>query len=254
VGRRTSYTPGTFSWVDLATSDVAAAKAFYGGLLGWMAEDAGDGSTYTTFRLGDDAVCGLTELPRDGGPPAWTSYVTVDDADAAVARAEELGGGATGRALDVGDAGRTALLRDPQGALVAVWEPRRRAGAERVNDLGCLCMNELATSDMDAAGSFYERLFGWTTEPVDTGPDGPPMVAVHNQGTLNASISAVQGGAPPHWRPYFTVESAERALARVGELGGTVLVGPVPIPDGGIGIAADPQGAVFALFEGEVDP
>ena len=186
--------------------------------------------------------------------PNWTSYVTVADADAAAARAEELGGGAIDDAYDVLDLGRMAVLKDPQGAAFAVWQPRTRIGAERVNDVGCLCMNELATTDIDAARSFYEGLFGWTTEMVDTGPDGPPMVLAHNGETLNASFSAVEEGEPPHWRPYFTVDSTEAAVERVRELGGKELLAPLEIPDGSIALALDPQGALFGLFAGEVDP
>ncbi len=260
MGKRTSYTPGTFSWVDLATTDAAAAKSFYAGLFGWDTEDNDDagGGVYTICRIDGDAVCGLFEISEDmratGVPPNWTSYVTVADADAAAARAKELGGGASDDAFDVLDVGRMAVLNDPQGAAFAVWQPRTRIGAERVNDVGCLCMNELATTDIEAARSFYAGLLGWTTEIVDTGPDGPPMVFAHNGEALNASFSAVKGGAPPHWRPYFTVESTEAAVERVRELGGKELLEPLEHPDGSIAIALDPQGALFALFAGEVDP
>jgi uncharacterized protein len=104
---------------------------------------------------------------------------------------------------------------------------------------------------MAAARSYYEGLFGWTTEMV---ADDPPMGLAHNDGTLNASFGAVEDGAPPHWRPYFTVESVDQSLGRVGELGGRGLFGPAEIFDGTIALALDPQGALFALFEGEVDP
>lgn len=260
MGERTTYAPGTFSWVGLATTDAAAAKAFYSGLFGWEMEDndAGAGAVYTTCRIGGDAVCGLFEMSADmratGVPPNWTSYVTVADADAAAARAKELGGGVIDDAFDVLDIGRMAVLKDPQGAVFAVWQPRTRIGAERVNDVGCLCMNELATTDIEAARSFYEGLFGWTTEMADTGPDGPPTVFAYNGGTLNASFGTVEGGAPPHWRPYFTVESTETAVGRARELGGTVILEPSEHPDGSIAMALDPQGALLALFAGEVDP
>jgi uncharacterized protein len=262
MGKRTTHPPGTFSWVDLATTDPSGAKTFYTGLFGWETQDNdagdGDGGVYITASVEGDAVCGLFEMPDEmrgmGVPPNWTSYVTVDDADATAARVTELGGEVVRDAFDVMDLGRMAVLKDPQGAVFAIWQPGSRIGAERVNDVGCLCINELATSDMEAAGSFYADLFGWTMEMVDTGPGGPPIMAAYNGGTLNANLSAVEGGAPPHWRPYFTVESVASALERIGELGGKTLAGPIPIPEGGIAIALDPQGAVFALFEGRVDP
>jgi predicted enzyme related to lactoylglutathione lyase len=259
MGKRTSYPPGTFSWVDLSTTDVAAAKSFYGALFGWEPEDndAGGGATYTMFRLDGDAVSGLFEMSAEmraaGIPSNWTSYVTVADADAAAARAQELLGSAIAAPFDVLDAGRMATLADPQGAVFAVWQPSERIGAERVNDVGCLTMNELTTPDIDAARSFYEGLFGWTTETIDTGPGGPTMRSVYNQGSLNATLTA-ESFAPPHWRPYFTVESTESTLTQLQDIGGNVLAGPIPLPDGAFAIVTDPQGAVFALFHGETDP
>jgi predicted enzyme related to lactoylglutathione lyase len=259
MGKRESYAPGTFSWVDLGTTDAASAKAFYTGLLGWETEDAdaGNGLVYTICRVGGDAVCGLferaAEAPSSGGAPGWTSYVTVPDADETAARAIGLGGEATD-AFDVLDAGRMSMLQDPHGAALAVWQPGNRIGAERVNDVGCLCMNELVTSDLDAARGFYENLFGWTTEPVDTGPGGPPTVFAYNRGTLNASLTAVTDGEAAHWRPYFTVDSTAAASVLVRDLGGSVVLEPESIPDGSIAIATDPQGGLFGLFEGEVDP
>ena len=209
MGTRTSYRPGTFSWVDLATSDPDAARSFYTSLFGWDADDGDDGAggTYTTFRNAGDAVCGLTSTPPGASGPAWTNYVTVADADEAAARAGELGG-VSGPAFDVMDLGRMAVLADPQGAAFAVWQPKASIGAERVNDLGCLTMNELVTTRIDAARSFYEQLFGWRTEAVDTGPDGPVIISVYNGDTLNASLG-IAAGVPPHWRPYFTVDVDE---------------------------------------------
>jgi uncharacterized protein len=259
VGKRASHPPGTLSWVHLATTDVGAAKAFYGRLFGWETEDndAADGTTYTTCRVGGDAVCGLIAMPDEmraaGVPPNWTSYVTVVDADEAAARTRDLGGDVVTDPFDVPDAGRTAVLRDPQGAVFAVWQPGASIGAERVNDVGCLTNNELATTDLDAARSFYEDLFGWTTEDVDTGPNGPAMVAALNGGRLNANLTTVVGDVPPHWRPYFTVESTDATVKLVRELGGQVLLEPLTIPPGSIAMVLDPQGALFALFEGEVD-
>lgn len=259
MGRRTSYTPGTFSWVDLATTDPVDAKSFYAGLFGWEVEDDDSGgAVYTMCRVEGDAVCGLFEMPEDmraaGLPSSWTSYVTVADADVAPADAKGLGGGVLRDAFDVMDIGRMAVLADPQGAAFAVWQPRARIGAKRVNDVGCLCMNELATTDVDAARSFYERLCGWRTETWDTGPDGPPIVVAYNGQKLNAGLAAAEEGAPVRWRPVFTVESTEAAVERMRELGGEELLGPTELPDGSIAVAHDPQGAVFAMFAGEVDP
>jgi predicted enzyme related to lactoylglutathione lyase len=259
MGKRASHAPGTFSWVDLATTDVASAKSFYRALFGWELEDSesGGGAVYTICRLDGDAVCGIGEMPESTGsaetPPAWTSYVTVEDADAATERARELGGRSVAEPFDVLDAGRMAVIEDSRGGVFAIWQPRAAIGAERVNDVGCLCMNELVTGDLDAARTFYEGLFGWTTETVDLGP-GAPSGFFHNRGRINASLFVAEGAAPPDWRACFTVGSTETALERVRELGGTVLAEPVDIGDGSLASALDPQGALFMVYAGEVDP
>src|SRR3954452_1606094 len=98
MGERTSYAPGTFSWVDLATTDVEAARGFYGALFGWESEDvpAGENATYTMLRKDGLDVAAMYAMREDqqaaGVPPHWLSYVTVADVDATAARAAELGG------------------------------------------------------------------------------------------------------------------------------------------------------------------
>jgi predicted enzyme related to lactoylglutathione lyase len=140
MGRRTSYPPGAFCWVDAATTDAAAAKSFYTALFGWEMKDndAGDGAVYTTCRIGGDAFCGLYEMSEEmrarGARPNWTSYVNVADADAAVARAKELGGEVVDEAFDVLDIGSMAVLKDPQGrirGLAAAHADRGRARQRR---------------------------------------------------------------------------------------------------------------------------
>src|SRR5918998_4241018 len=119
MGTRTSYEPGTFSWVDLATTDPAGAKRFYGELFGWEADDmpAGDGATYTMLRLGEHYVAGLAEQPEDergqGIPPHWNNYVTVADVDASAERVGSLGGTVLAPPFDVLTAGRMCVVQDP---------------------------------------------------------------------------------------------------------------------------------------------
>jgi predicted enzyme related to lactoylglutathione lyase len=253
MGTRTTYPPGTFSWVDLATTDLDAARDFYTSLFAWVADADAGGSMLRVDGSLVSAIFPLSEDARAAAAPAsWTSYVTVPDVDATVARAVELGGAVAREAFDLMDVGRVALIEDPQGAVLALWQAGTHFGAERVNDVGCLCMNELVTSDLDAARTFYEQLFGWTTGLVDTGPGGPTLVWVQNNGSLNAHMSVEPGS--PHWRPYFTVESTASTVAQLESLGGSVVAGPFPIPDGSIAVVCDPQGAEFALFEGETDP
>lgn len=258
MAERTEYKPGTFSWVDLTTPDQDAAKAFYSALLGWEANDIpiGDGVFYSMMALGGKRVAAISPQPsqqRDAGaPPAWNSYITVTDADAAAERAKELGGTAHAPAWDVMDAGRMAVLQDPQGAYFAVWQPRTTHGAELVTEVGALVWNELATTDVDAAGAFYSELFGWTLTPFDAGPQR--YLVIMNGERSNGGITEQSGPGPAKWLVYFGVEDIDRGIAKVEGLGGRKYSGPIDLPMAKIAIVGDAQGAVFALYSGDFQP
>ena len=258
MGDRTDHTPGTFSWTDLSTTDQAAAKAFYAELFGWEAEDlpVGDGVTYSMQRIGGRAVGAISQQPqqqRDAGvPPLWNSYVTVESADTAAERAGELGATVHAPPFDVMEAGRMAVIQDPQGAFFMVWEPRGSIGAELVNAPGALCWNELASPDVEGSKAFYSGLFGWQIEPYE-GTDQPYWV-IQNQGRGNGGVrEATEPGPPPHWLVYFACGDLDGSVAKVEQLGGTNHMGPMDIQIARIAVVADPQGAMFCLYEGQLE-
>src|SRR5581483_1078844 len=149
MAERTSYPHGTFCWTDLSSPDQAASKAFYSALFGWEAFDApvGDGVYYSMMMVDGKQVAAIAPQPQQqaGMPPAWQSYVSVDSADAAVARARELGATVHADAFDVMQAGRMGVIQDPQGAYFCVWEPREHHGASLVNAHGALSWNDLSS-------------------------------------------------------------------------------------------------------------
>ncbi len=263
MGERTSHSPGTFSWVDLATADLEGATAFYEGLLGWDHADSpiGDGAVYRMFQLRGKPVGAASQLRSEershGIPPHWNSYVTVAAVDDTAARVNELGGNLIVDPFDVFDSGRMTVLSDPTGAMLSLWEPRENIGARIVNDTGALCWNELSTPDVDRAEAFYSDLLGWRYE--DVGTDEMPYATIRNGDRMNGGIRPLgepemRGGIPPNWMPYFTSADIDRDAARVGELGGQLIAGPIQIPQGAtILVARDPQGVVFALFAGETE-
>ena len=138
MGERTKYAAGAFSWTDLTTPDQDAAKRFYTGLFGWEADDrpVGDGAVYSMMMLGGKAVAAISFQPqqqRDAGvPPAWNSYITVESADQALARAKELGATVHADAFDVLDVGRMGVVQDPHGAFFLVWETKANIGASQI--------------------------------------------------------------------------------------------------------------------------
>lgn len=258
MGKRTEYAPGTFCWADLSTTDPAAARAFYGHLLGWRGEPGGpEVGGYATMTRDGAAVAGIMGQQagqREAGvPPSWLSYVSVEDADAAAARAVELGGSLVAPGFDVEGVGRMAVIADPQGAVLAVWQPGGMAGAEVVNELGTMTMNQLNTTDPAGARAFYRGLFGWGFDKV--AGDAVPFWSVTNDGRLNGGLMALDPSAPapPHWLVYFTVEDLDGADALIVDGGGAVVVPPMAVPSGRLLVAHDPQFAFFALFEGDVD-
>ncbi len=256
MGERTSYEPGTFCWVDLTSPDQAASKAFYEALFGWEAQDmptGDDGSVYSIMQLGGKDVAAIAPQPeqqRDAGvPPLWNSYVSVQDADATLARATELGATAHAPAFDVFDVGRMAVIQDPQGAFFELWQPKLRFGAALVNEPGAFCWNELMTPDLDASTGFYGDLFGWSFEPFEASP--MPYQLIKNGEAGNGGIAQPIQSTPPSWLVYFGVEQIDAAVARVGEFGGRTLSGPDDIGIAKIAVVQDPQGAVFALYAGQ---
>lgn len=259
MGTRTSYSPGTFCWADLATSDPAAAKDFYTGLFGWDVEDmpAGEGAVYSICRVGGAPVAALygqsPEQREQGWPPVWLNYVTVVDADATATRVAELGGTVVEAPFEVMEAGRMCILADPQGATLLAWQPRRHPGAGLVNEPGAMTWNDLQTSDVAAAARFYSELFGWTVAEVPES-GGRYWTIQGAEGANGGMMPLPAPDVPPHWQPYFAVESLDAARTQVEELGGTVLMGPMPVPGGAFLAIRDPQGAAFSLFAGELDP
>jgi hypothetical protein len=259
MGERTQYTPGTFSWTDLNTTDQEAGKAFYAGLFGWTYDDqpVGEGVYYSMAKLDDKYVGAVSLQPKQqrdaGAPPAWNSYITVQDADQTLARAKELGATVHAEAFDVMDAGRMGVVQDPQGAYFLVWQPNQHIGAGLVNAPGALAWNELGSPDLDGSAKFYGDLVGWTTTPME-GADPTYLVITTADGHSNGGIRPpAPPGTPPFWLVYFASSDLDASLAKVSELGGNVLVGNTDIGIAKIAVAQDPQGAVFALYEGRLD-
>jgi predicted enzyme related to lactoylglutathione lyase len=248
MGERTSYEPGTFSWAELATSDAGAAKAFYTELFGWQYDDneTGGGPVYSMALRDGKPVAALFASEQ---PPHWNCYVTVASADESAARAAGEGGTVVAPAFDVMDVGRMAVVADPAGAALCLWEPRAHIGAQLVNTPGALTWNDLVTPDAEAAERFYGALFGWTTSEI---PNAGGYRVIRNGERANGGIMPHTGG-PPSWVPYFGHDDVDRLVADVGGLGGRVLNGPTRMPQGAIAVLGDPQGAVFAVWTGEYE-
>jgi predicted enzyme related to lactoylglutathione lyase len=250
MSERTSYAPGTFSWAELATSDAAGAKSFYSTLFGWEYQDnpIGEGQVYSMAQRDGRNVAALFSSEQ---PPHWNNYVTVASADESARRARELGGKVVAEPFDVMDVGRMAVIEDPTGAMLCLWEARSNPGAALVNQPGAMTWNDLQTTDVPAAERFYGELFGWTTQEM---PESGGYRVIRNGERSNGGMQTLRiGGVPPHWMPYFGCDDVERLGEQVRDGGGRVLAGPIRMPGGTILVAMDPQGAVFAAWSGTYD-
>ncbi len=163
----TQHAAGAFCWVELATTDAADAKRFYAQVFGWQAHDVPlpDGGVYTMMKLNGRAAAalyGMDPAQAAQAPPHWSSYVSVPDVKTCAARALELDGTVVVEPFDVMEHGSMAVLRDPAGAMLSVWQPRVHIGVGVRDEPGALCWNELLTREAGAATAFYSALFGWT--------------------------------------------------------------------------------------------
>ena len=250
---RDSYAQGTPNWVDLQTTDQAGAKAFYSGIFGWSYDDQpmDAGAVYSIAKIGDAQVAAIApqspELKAAGAPSMWNTYLAVDSVDEAAAKVGPAGGTVAMEPFDVMDAGRMAFVMDPSGAAVALWQANQHVGAGLVNEPGTVVWNELITSDPKAV-SFYEDVLGVTTNTVDMGAGKYTMFQVAGK-EVGGTMPPMAEGVPNHWHVYFSVEDTDATAAKVKELGGTVVVEPFDTPIGKMAVVADPQGAVFSLFQ-----
>ncbi len=248
---RSSYAHGTPSWVDIGSTDLEKTHAFYTGLFGWERADAGDPAEtggYGFYQKGGKNVAGYG--PAQAGGVWWTTYISVDDADA-VAKAVEANGGQTMMPpMDVMAAGRMAVFADPTGAAFSIWQPGETIGAEVVNEPGAFSWAELMTRDMPTARSFYMKVFGWGEK---NGAEAP-----YQEFTVDDAV--VAGGMPitpdmpaeipACWNIYFGVSDADAAAAKVKELGGSVMREPWDVPDvGRMAVVGGPHGEAFSLFQ-----
>lgn len=240
-------------WVDVSSPDMDKTRDFYGTLFGWQSQitPEPEAGGYTVFQLDGKMVAGAGPTFSPDQHPAWSTYVCTADVEETARAAKEAGGKVLVEPMDVMGQGRMAVLADPTGALISLWQPQAHRGAELVNEPGSFSWNELYTRDLPAAREFYGKVFGWDWEEtqMDVGPytvfkvDGRPIA-----GGLDMT-NLLPDTVPPHWLVYFTVKDTNGTIDRVKELGGQCLAGPMPTPMGPMAVLDDPVTAAFAVIQ-----
>ena len=252
----TTHAPGTFSWVELGTTDADAAKKFYVALFGWEPNDtpAGDG-TYTLLNLGGREIGGLSKLQKEqlahGVPPHWLPYISVTSADDTTKKAEALGAIVLAGPFDVMEHGRMSVIQDPTGAAFAIWQAKSHPGVGVRDEPGSLSWCELLTTDAAKASKFYGSLFGWTEQDM---PMATLRYTIFSQGTTQvAGMMTIQkewGPMPSSWLSYFAVADCNATVEKTKKLGGSVMKPADDVPNvGRFAILQDPQGGTFAIIQ-----
>jgi len=248
---------GQFSWVDLAAKDLEAQTGFYEHLFGWTHTDepAGPDMIYRMFNSNGDVVAGAGQMTPQAYPPGtpsmWNTYVAVDDADAVASKASELGGSVPMPAMDVMEEGRMAVIQDPSGGMLGLWQSRHHKGATKFTEPVSITWNDLSTRDMNTAADFYEKLLGWSIER--DGGSQPPYWQITVDGEPEGGImpmpEQLPAEVPPHWMIYFAVDDVRATTEKVRQLGGNVEMEPMEAGQYVFSVISDPAGAVFAVMQ-----
>ena len=257
---KVSYEPGTFCWADLSAPDPDAATAFYTGLFGWHAHVDPDPLVpgHVTLTLDGDlsrpvaALMPMIAQAPPGTPAFWTTYVSVADVDATAELVRGAGGQVFMGPMDSGELCRFALLFDPQGALVGLWQAKDFHGAGVVGEPGAYRWSELAVRDAEGAGTFYRTVLGWEGAPHGSGPATRTEWRTSG-GTPAGWMAGMDERLPaetlPRWTATFAVSGCDATATRATELGGTVVLPPHDTPAGRSALLNDPQGGRFSVIQ-----
>ncbi len=252
--RRETAPIGAPCWTDLFTSDTERSRAFYGETFGWTAEDPSEefGGYFNFSKDGVQVAGGMRNDGEGGAPDHWTVYLAVENAEGTVAAAAAQGGAVIVPAMPVMDLGSMAVVTDPGGDAIGIWQPGLHKGFGIFGEAGTPSWFELHTRNYDASVQFYREVFKWDARPMSDAPefryttlnDGDVQLA----GVMDASV--FPAGAPTGWSIYFGTEDTDKSLARIVDLGGKIVLPAEDTPYGRLAQAADPTGSLFKLVQG----
>ncbi len=247
---------GRFVWHDLMTTDIESAIDFFVGLFGWSIQvvDSGSGgANYRVFHAAGRAMGGFVAMdPVHGVASHWLGYVSVQDLDHVVTAADAAGGSIAVAPTHIPQVGRFAVLRDPSGGTLAPLQRDPKFDEpQRDSEDGQICWNELHSSDPADCADYYATVFGWRAAERELAAYGPYTVfSDHSKDLAGMAESKLLSRPATLWIPYVLVSDLGRSVSRVQQLGGSVWLLPVDIPEvGGAAIIADPSGAPTGLFQ-----
>lgn len=244
---RTSYQPGEPTWIDLASPDLPGSHAFYNALFGWEAgEGDPDFGGYGMYTLNGKSIAGFAPLMFPGQPVAWSSYVSVADADRTTALVKENGGQVHAEPMDIGDLGRMAFCVDPGNGYFGIWQPRAMTGADVIHEEGTLGWIELSSRSLNRVLGFYEAVFGWSVR--DDGDYKEFQLGDRSVAGAQSMPEMVPAEVPAFWMPYFITADPRAKAEQAAELGARILLPHGSAEHVEFSVVLDPQGAQFGLL------
>ena len=248
------YPEGRPCWVDLLAHQQEAAMEYYAKLFGWKYDvSPPEHGGYALAKVGTLIVAGIGRPPGGSNPHAaafWTTYLAADDVGAVTERATGFGASILLQPMSVGYAGKMAVLADPTGAVIGLWEAGEHPGAQLTGMHSTMAWHELQTRDTTAARGFYLSAFEYELDRIEGPEVDYTMLTIGDEPV--AAITAMPPDLPPqvpaHWLGYFAVIDVNDACAAAERHGGGVLRGPFDSPYGRFAVVLDPFGAMFALI------
>jgi predicted enzyme related to lactoylglutathione lyase len=242
---------GAPCWVDLMTSDSARARAFYAEVFGWTAEEPSEefGGYFMFLKDGAPVAGGMPSTP-DSGPDRWTIYLATDDAVKTCDAAAANGGQVIVPVMDVGDVGSMAVVADPGGAGIGIWQAKEFAGFGVITETGAPSWFELHTRAYQESLDFYRSVFRWDTQVLSDTPEFSYSVLRNGEEMLAGVLDAgamLPEGAPGQWSVYFGADDADATVAKIVKLGGSIVQPAEDTPYGRLATATDPTGTVFKV-------
>jgi len=251
VTRDTAWPTGTPCWVDLGVTDIPTAQEFYGGLFGWDIQDTGpESGGYRMCEIDGQPVAGIGPKMDPNMPTFWTTYLATEDADVTAAKIKAAGGQVIVEPFDVMDVGRMAIAMDPGGAAFGIWQAKLHTGIRLANEPGSLIWSENMSRNYEDNKAFYNTVFGYSYG--DIGAEGMNYATLDLDGRSVGGIGEIgaemPAEMPANWGTYFAVDDTDAAVAKVTELGGSVVAPAWDSPYGRMAVVSDNQGAVFSLM------
>ena len=242
--------PGEPIWIELFTPDTEGAKAFYGGLFGWTARDAGEEfGGYITFDHRGEQIAGC--MRNDGqGVNAWNVYLESNSAADTAEMVKANGGQVLLEPMQVGELGHMAMVTDPAGAPVGIWQPIEMTGISARGEVGAPAWFEVLSNDYDAVIPFYENAFGWDTHTMSDAPGFRYTTLGQDEG---ARAGIMDGAAflddePSRWHVYLAVDVTDDTVAGAVAAHGEVVLQAEDTPYGRIAELRDPTGVAFRVL------